>query len=210
MSVYSQYQLHKNLFVNAEADGVSPPIFAQDFKTIQVSVLASDIIITYSSETGPLTVGEVVTSDTGALGLVVSDNTTDTLVIQVTSGDWTGTTTATGSDSGSVATVTGVTFPSFGINVLKSNQDGFLPNEPVPDPTQPVSSTNMYSGVAVTDESNGVNYSFGMSYDPATNQLVASTFNVDTTGARWIWVEIINYVSGVVEKVDVELFSNFN
>lgn len=89
------------------------------------------------------------------------------------------------------------------IEVIKSNQE--LP----PDPTVAASPTNQYSVVGYTDESDQVFYAGGTPYNPS-GVSVNKTFNVETTGARWIFYKVSGYVAGTLEKLDCELFSNFN
>lgn len=136
MSIFSQYQLYKNLFSNAVANGISNPVFSQDFKTIQFSI------------------------DTDATA-------------------------------------------AFDIKVFKSNEE--LP------PNLAVASApgNLYSSVGYTDEASGVFYSGAVPFNP-TAAAVSLTFNVETTGSRWVFFTIANYSAGTLIRLDCELFSNHN
>lgn len=138
MSVYSEYQLHKNLLVNAVADAVSRPIFAQDFKTSLLSIFTNAA-------------------------------------------------------------------SNFTIDVLASNQE--LP----PDPTLAASASNQYTLLGYTDQQDQAYYAGGSPFNPSTvPDRGARTFNIETTGARWLFIRISGYTAGVLSSCQVELFSNFN
>ena len=92
---------------------------------------------------------------------------------------------------------------NFDVQVIVSNS--FLP----PDITVAASASNMYNYVGYTDESNQVYDSSTSPYNP-TGTAVNKTFNVETTGARWVFFQISNYSAGTLERLDCMLFSNFN
>lgn len=179
---------------------ISYEILTADFDSIQIDVVASLLSLAYSGIVGgPFEDGEVVTSNTGDTGVFVLDNGTD-ILIRPTSGTWAGATTATGSDSGAVAIITATVTPSFEVNAIKSNQE--LP----PDPSLPVSGDNFYSYVMETDEATGVNYAPALVPFTQTINPSATSVNISTTGARWMFVEITN-ITGICEKVNVTLFA---
>lgn len=89
---------------------------------------------------------------------------------------------------------------SFTINVLKSNQ--LTP----PDPTIAASATNQYSTVAYKDEGTTTVYKVGSLYNPTTTA-VDETFEVETGGARWFFIQITGYVAGALLKCDATLFA---
>ncbi len=90
----------------------------------------------------------------------------------------------------------------FEVKILKSNQ------EDLPDPDLGDSNDNQFEYVGYTDDSNGVNYNAETPYNPGTNtESGTKVFNVETQGARWIWVSIDNFGAGEVQSCDVELFT---
>lgn len=90
---------------------------------------------------------------------------------------------------------------NFNIEVLKSNQE----NPPVP--TSASYQNNQWVSIQYVDESNGVDYSPTSLYNPGSTA-VTKVFNVETEGARWIFIKISTYVAGALLKCDVELLSN--
>lgn len=75
-----------------------------------------------------------------------------------------------------------------------------------PDVSQPVSATNYYFPVPVTDMSTSITYFPTAPFNPAGG--AGGRFNVETTGSRWIIACILNRVSGTVEKVVLTLYDN--
>lgn len=89
----------------------------------------------------------------------------------------------------------------FDITVIKSNQE--LP----PDPSAPVSPTNMYADCMFSEEGTQVNYNATTPYNPGSTA-VDKNFLVQTQGARWFFVKLSNYSDGILLKLDAFLFSN--
>lgn len=89
----------------------------------------------------------------------------------------------------------------FDVEVFQSIQE--LP----PDPTISASSTNQYSPVSYQDEGDDVTYTGSIPFNP-TAAAVQKTFNVNTTGARWIFFRIAGYVAGTLIDLSEEGMTN--
>lgn len=91
----------------------------------------------------------------------------------------------------------------FDIIVVKSNQ------EDPPDLTSPQSATNMFADCSFSDESTNVNYNSTSPYNPsAAGATLNTNFKVQTEGARWVFIVLLNYMAGSIDKLDANLFSN--
>lgn len=91
----------------------------------------------------------------------------------------------------------------FDFTVVKSNQEN------PPDPSLPVSPSNMYSDCSYSDESTQVNYNATTPYNPnGPTVLTDKNFLIETQGARWFFILITNYSAGTLLKLDAFLFSN--
>lgn len=198
--IYDGYQIHKGLFSGANANGISRPIFAQGFPTAQFTLQAY-YSISYKTKTGTYTVGETVTGGTsGATGVILSDFGT-TLLLGTVTGVFVTNETITGGTSGAHATSVNLQIPNFQVAVIKSNQ------ETLPDPTLPSGPDNKYSYVSYVDEATGVDYAVGNFFNPSAIGGVDRTFNIESTGSRWYWIQILGYVSGMANRIDAELTS---
>jgi len=182
-------------------DAYSIPILTADFESIQVDVVSSLLTLDYSGIVGgPFNVGEIVTNNGGDTGIMVLDNDLGVMYIRPLTGTWVGSTSVTGADTGAVATITATATPSFTVNLIKSNQE--LP----PNPSLPVSGDNFYSYVLNTNEADGVNYTTPAFPYTQTIATPATSLNVSTTGARWMFV-FLDFGTGVVEKINATLFA---
>lgn len=91
---------------------------------------------------------------------------------------------------------------NFNITVVKSNQEN------PPDPSIPVSATNMYSDCMYSDESTQVNYDSTTPYNPGASAIIDKNFLIQTQGARWFFIVLSGYAAGTLNKLDAFLFSN--
>ena len=89
----------------------------------------------------------------------------------------------------------------FNITVVKSNQDA------PPDPSSPISTTNMYADCMFSEEGTEVNYNVVTPYNPGATA-ADKNFLVQTGGARWIFIVLSGYSAGTLLKLDAFLFSN--
>lgn len=209
MSLEAQNQLYPDVIPrNTIAAAISVPVMATDFKTAQFSILATNslkIVFNFGGASGPFTVGETVTGGTSlATGVVLTSNAlTGVMTFVSITGTFVAGETITGSLSTNTAVLTLGNAPSFQIVCYKSNQE--LP----PNPSLPVSVTNQYSPVGFTRESDQAYFDSSTPYNPTLLE-VNSTFNIEATGYRWVFVAIQAYISGILVKTDISLFSNHN
>lgn len=90
---------------------------------------------------------------------------------------------------------------NFNITVVKSNQDN------PPDPSLPVSPTNMYGDCMFSDEGTQVNYDAVSPFNPGA-VAVDKNFILQTGGARWFFIVLSGYTAGTLKKLDAFVFSN--
>lgn len=88
----------------------------------------------------------------------------------------------------------------FVIQVVISNQKN------LPDPTVSQSATNMWAYCAFTDEELEVTYTTLNPYNP-TGAVANKIFNIENTGARWVFLVISSYSAGTLLQADISLFS---
>lgn len=84
--------------------------------------------------------------------------------------------------------------------VFESNQ--YLP----PDISQPVSLTNSYYPVGYKNMADQVYYDNTNPYNPVG--LGRASFNIESTGSRWVMAAIINRTAGTVDLLTITLFDN--
>ena len=91
---------------------------------------------------------------------------------------------------------------NYTLSAIISNQE--LP----PDPTQTLSVTNEYSAAACKDLGTQTIYTTAALFNPSTAALAGTrTFQVQTNGARWFFLQLAGYTAGTLLKADADLFT---
>lgn len=95
----------------------------------------------------------------------------------------------------------------FDINVYVSNQNPS--DQQPPDLSVPSTTDNQYAPVAYIDTATGGAYTSSSLYNPSGTSGATKIFEVNTNGARWVFITVENYSAGELSVCDVQLFSNF-
>lgn len=213
MSVYAQNQNYKDV-LNAPGSegGISIPIFCPDFKTMQFTMAVLGYIV-IDDLVGEINVGDQISGDSSDASATIAS----IAVLSAIDGTYiVGLTDITGAfeeeditGPEGTATITDITYvaPNITVTAYMSNASD---TDEIPNLSNPSSPDNQYSQVGYTDEAT---QEFWNTSNPVTIILASTrTFNVETTGARYIWIKVTGApdIDDLVlyPRCDVQLFSH--
>lgn len=200
------HQRYPNVIpLNTQDDAIGIPVLAAPFKTQQFTtqMFMAITIDALDDPDVPFEVGETITGGTSAAtGIVIAFDGTVNLVVMPISGTFQTAEEITGGTSGAEGDTTVVATPDFDIQVISSNQE--LP----PDPSLPLAADNQYSYVGFTDQSDAAYYTSYNPKDMTPDFVGEKCFNIETSGGRWVFIQISSYIGGSLYSTNVDLFNN--
>lgn len=210
-TTFAQKKKYKDVFGGVKAaTAVSAIKLGQDFPVVEFTLFPA-FTGALSAVVGTFVVGETVTGGTSAATGVIAAFTSTTITLIKVVGTFQNAETITGGTSAAHATLGSVSVPNFTIGAFTSENIVNGKNT-IPDPTLPPSSSNDYSQVVYSNESNGVNYSVGFEYNPTVSGVTDYTpyvFRLGTDGqpvtGKFVFLEILAFTGGALVDADINL-----